>query len=142
MQVETIGSAIPAMSDAAMGKVCDLETMILSLPQVDIDHTHTLHDGVYTRTIFMAAGVILTGALIKIPTTLIISGHVVAYFGDTTLTVAGYKVIKAEARRKTAFVAIGDTWLTMLFATEAQTIEEAEEQFTDEYDRLMTRREQ
>lgn len=141
MNIVPVGNTMPAMSNESIAKVYALENYILQLPQIDLVHTHTLHGGVYTRTVFLPAGSVITGALIKVPTTLIISGDVIAYFGDTTLDVKGYKVLSTEAGRKTAFAAIGDTLLAMIFKTDAKTIEEAEECFTDECDRLMTRKE-
>lgn len=139
--IAPIGSTIPAMSEESLKKVYELEDQILSYPQVQFEHTHTLHGGVYARTVFLPAGAIITGALIKVPTTLVVAGHVVAYFGDTTVEVNGHHVFMAESGRKSAFAAVGDTWLTMIFATGAATNEEAEMEFTDEYDRLMTRKE-
>ena len=50
-----------------------------------------------------------------------------------------YQVLPAEANRKTAYLAIEDTWVTMIFPSDAVTIEDAENQFTDEADRLMSR---
>lgn len=134
-----VDKRIPAMSADSIQKVEALESFILSLPQIELTHTHTLHDGVYTRTVFLPATAIITGALIKIPTTVIISGHVVAYTGADRVEIIGYHVIQAEAGRKQAFAAIGDTYITMLFATTATSIEESEDQFTDESGRLMTR---
>lgn len=140
MNITTIGKTIPAMNPESILRVIDLENCILELPQVDFEHTYTLHGLVYTRTVFLPAGAVITGAHIKLPTTLIVSGNVMAYFGEYPINIVGYKVMQAAAGRKAAFAAIDDTWLTMIFATDAQTNEEAEEQFTDEFERLMTRK--
>lgn len=131
---------IPSMSNAAIDKVRQLEKITLQAPQVDIRTTHSLHSGVYTRTIMIPAGVILTGALIKIPTTLIVCGRTTVFIGDQPKDIDGYNVIAASANRKQAFVAHDDTYITMIFCTNAKTVEEAEEQFTDEAHLLSSRR--
>jgi len=48
-------------------------------------------------------------------------------------------VLPAEAGRKQAFLALADTDLTMLFATDARDTATAEGQFTTEPERLMSR---
>ena len=128
------------MTSDSIAKVRALEDAILQMPQVDLVHTQTLHGLVYTRTVMIPRGVIITGALIKIETTLIVCGNCTVYIGERTINVKGYHVLKASAGRKQVFVAHEDTYLTMIFATSAETFEAAEEEFTDESKRLMTRR--
>ncbi len=45
----------------------------------------------------------------------------------------------ASAGRKQAYIAHKDTFLTMSFKTNAKTVEEAEAEFTDDHERLMSR---
>lgn len=130
---------ISAMDANSIDRVRELEQIVLSAPQVETPTTHTLHSGVYTRTIMISAGVILTGALIKIATTLIVCGDVAVYVGDKSIRLNGYNVYAASANRKQAFVAYTDTYITMIFKTYVKTVEEAEEQFTDDAHRLMSR---
>ncbi len=133
-------AAIPAMSRAQIDKVYALEAANSKRLQVDMPTTHTIHGGIYSRTIMIPAGVLLTGALVEIATTLILSGDAVVYLGDTTAAIAGTnRVMAAAAGRKQAFLAQTDTYLTMAFATDAKTIEEAENQFTKEAGLLMSR---
>jgi len=120
-------------------KVIQLEQQLAALPQVPIDTFHLFHEGMYARTIMIPAGTALTGAHITIPTLLIINGHVNVTIGDQAINVCGYQVLPAEANRKTAYHAIEDTYVTMIFPSDAVTIEDAENQFTDEADRLMSR---
>jgi hypothetical protein len=87
----------------------------------------------------MPAGCLITGALIRIPTMLIFSGELVAYIGGDTIALNGYNVVPASANRKQAFYAVTNSYLTMLFATDAKTIEDAESEFTDEANLLMSR---
>jgi hypothetical protein len=135
-------NSIPPMSAESVDKVRLLESHDLYMPQVDIKTIHTLHAGTYARTIMIPAGVRLVGALIKIPTTLIVCGECFVYIGDAVAELKGHNVIPAHAGRKQVFFTVTDTWLTMMFATNAKTVEEAEEQFTDEFQLLGSRREQ
>lgn len=134
-----IRNSIPAMTEMAINNVRQLETHILNVPQTNIATDHLFHAGVYARTIMVPAGVILTGALIKIATVLIVNGACIIYIGDEAKELHGYNVFAANSGRKQAFVAVTDTHLTMIFATEARTIENAENEFTDEPDRLFSR---
>ncbi|MDB5487091.1 MAG: phage protein [Reyranella sp.] len=133
--------AIAAMSPAAIDRVRQLETLAMALPQIAIGTDHVFHAGVYARTIKVPAGVMITGVLIKIPTLLIVHGDAIVHVEDGPLELHGYNVVPACAGRKQAFVALTDTHLTMIFATEVVDIDAAERQFTDELDKLTTRRE-
>jgi hypothetical protein len=134
-------SHVPAMSDESIAKVQAVENYSAKeLPQIDIDTLHVIHGGMYSRTVLIPAGVLITGALIKIATLLIIQGDVLVYIGDKTIELSGYNVLPASSHRKQAFLAKTDTHLTMIFPSDASTIEEAETQFTDEVDALMSRK--
>lgn len=132
-------ATIPAMSLEAIDKVRQIEAVAMEYPQCELAITHTIHSGVYTRTVMIPEGVMITGALIKIPTTLIVHGDVVVFLGEEIIELDGYNVLTASAGRKQAFMAKTVTHLTMLFATDSETVEEAEREFTDEFERLSTR---
>lgn len=133
-----MNSLIPAASQDHIARVSRYETAVLSLPQVALPVHQALHAGVYARTVCVPEGVAITGALIKIPTLLILSGEAVTADGSRYV---GYNVIPAEAPRKMALVALSECYLTMVFATKAKTVEEAEAEFTDEVDKLQSRQE-
>jgi hypothetical protein len=86
------------------------------------------------------AGVVITGALIKVATLLVAHGAAIVYVGDEPLHLSGHTVLPASAGRKQAFVALSDVHLTMIFPTNARTVAEAEAQFTDEPELLASRR--
>lgn len=131
--------AIPAMSEEAIAKVRLVEDLSLAqLPQLEIPTDHVIHGGLYARTIMIPANTLLTGALVKLPTLLIVQGDAAVYIGDDTLEVRGYNVVPAGAGRKQMFLARTDVYLTMIFPTDVMTVEEAERAFTDEYERLMS----
>lgn len=116
------------------------EKIIASGEEVDIPVEHFLHAGMYARTIRVPAGKVIFGALIKIPTTVIVHGHTRVLVGEEVEVLTGYNVIQAGPGRMQVFVAISDIEITMMFATTAKTVEEAEQEFTDEYQLLQSRR--
>lgn len=131
--------SLPAMAAADVGKVSRLESGLREMEQVPIQTTHHFHGGMYSRTIRIPKGVVITGALIRIPTLLIASGHVTVYAGGDPFELVGYNVLPGSAGRKQVFIAHEDTDLTMVFPSQAKTVEEAEEEFTAECDLLMSR---
>lgn len=110
--------------------------------EVDIPLEHFIHEGVYYRTCFVPKDVAIIGALVKIPTTVIVSGNCYVTLGNTVGRLEGYHVIKAEAGRRQAFRAITDTYITMCFRTDSKDVKEAEKEFTDEWVLLTTNREE
>ena len=112
---------------------------ISSLEQIEIETHHTIHGGLYTRTIKLNKNEILASVIIKIPTTLIVSGKIIIYSGDDEVKVSGYNVIPASEGRQQIMKAIEETTITMMFPTMANTVEDAEAEFTDYSDLLMSR---
>ena len=128
------------MSDKDIDKANYMQDIVLAETQVMVDTQHSLHAGVYTRTVMIPKGIIIVGALVKRSTNLIISGHISVTLGDDEERVyKGYAILHAGPNRKQAFIAHEDTHLTMSFATDAETIEDAEDEFTDEAHLLMSR---
>jgi hypothetical protein len=130
------------MPASAIEAVRRLEDASLQYEQAGIVTEHSFHSGMYARTIKIPAGVLLTGVLIKIPTMLVFSGDAVVYTATGPEQWTGYRVVLAPAHRKQAFLAHEDTYLTMVFPTTATTVEEAEAEFTDEAERLLSRRQE
>jgi hypothetical protein len=128
-----------AMSTETVEVIRAFEAECLKQPQVPIRTDHVFHAGVYARTITIPAGVALTGALIKRSTLLIVAGNCRVFTGEAWVELSGTHVIPASAGRKQVFIALSDTHLTMLFATAAKTIEDAENEFTDEAAWLFSR---
>lgn len=130
---------IAAMDTGAVARVRQLETMAAQMPQAAIRTEHALHGGMYARTVMIPAGVMITGALIKVATILIVEGVALMYGQDGTVELTGYNVLLGAAGRKQAFVAQSDIHLTMIFPTAALTVEQAEREFTDEHHLLASR---
>lgn len=134
-----VQATLPMMDAAALDRVRALEVQIKQHQEVSLTTKHLLHGGVYARTIMIPAGTVIAGALIKIATTLIVHGDCIVFIGDDTHELKGYNVLAGSAGRKQAFMAITDTNMTMLFATDCKTIEACEENFTDEAELLISR---
>lgn len=133
--------AFPAMSDESIAKVSRAEHVARQAVQAEVATHHLLHGGMYARTMRLAAGHVLFGALVKVPTIVIFSGDAEVYVGGTSVRLTGYHVINASAMRKQVFMAYSDCDITAIFATDAETVEQAENQATDEAENLLSRRE-
>lgn len=132
---------ISAMGNTALSLVREAELQLSQMEQVKLPTHHTIHGGVYTRTVLLKKHEALTGAYILIPTTLIIQGVAIVYIGHSHLTLNGYNVIPASKDRKQLIIALEDTYITMIMSTKAVTVEEAELEFTNEAHLLMSRHE-
>lgn len=139
--VRSLADAIvPATRPEFVDAIRQVEDLLLQGPTVRIETRHVLHAGLYLRTIRIPPGVLITGALVKIPTVLIVQGDADMFVDGETRRLTGHVELQAAAGRKQMFVARTETWLTMAFATTARTVEEAEQEFTDEHERLDSRR--
>lgn len=134
------GSLVPSMSDATIGKVREIERITAQMPQTPIATAHLFHAGLYARTVMVPPDTVMTGALIRRATVLIVEGETLMVTEEGTVALHGYNVLPMSARRKAALVAITETHLTMLFATNARTTAEAEDEFTNEPELLVSRR--
>lgn len=129
---------ISKMSDEDIERTRDLEAMTRDMPNVYVPTSHVLHGGLYSRTIRIPAGIVMTGALIRVPTLLIVNGDATLNDDEGT-RLTGYHVIAASAGRRQVFLTHAETTLTMIFSTNAKTVQEAEDEFTVEADILMSR---
>ena len=132
--------AILATSAVALAKVQSIHDAIAAQPQINLETQHVLHAGTYARTIKVPAGVVLAGVFIKIPTLLILDGVLSILIGDEWHMMIGRNVLPAGAGRKQAFAASSESHITMIFATNARTVAEAEAEFTDQTEMLMSRK--
>jgi hypothetical protein len=101
---------------------------------------HVLHGGMYARTCRVPGGQAFTSVLIKIPTIIAVHGDCCVCAGDGWRILSGYNVLPASSHRIQAYVTVGDTEITMFFPSDAETVEQAEAQFTDEWADLLSRR--
>jgi hypothetical protein len=92
----------------------------------------------YFRTITLAPTQYVMGALMKVPTVVTVIGTAKVYTGEWS-EVRGYAVIPARAGRKQIFVALSAVIVTMAFPTNAKTVAQAEAEFTEEHELLLSR---
>jgi hypothetical protein len=131
--------SLATLTPDALAGLQAVQEKLLSVPQIDVQTDHVIHGGVYTRTITIAPGTVLMGAHILIPTTLIVNGETAVFTGENWIELKGFHVIPAMAGRKQIFVAQEETTISMIFRTDAKTVEEAEKEFTDEAELLMSK---
>jgi hypothetical protein len=132
-------TAFPATDGETVEKIESLESRIREHAQIEFVTEHAFHAGMYARTVRIPAGVVFTTVLIKIPTLLVINGTCDVLCGRTGFRVTGYHVLSAVAPRKQVYITRSAVELTMIFPTQARTVEEAEAEFTDEGDSLLSR---
>lgn len=107
--------------------------------QIGLKTQHFFHGGIYRRVVLLPAHTEMVGVLIKIPTTVIVIGDAFVWTGATWHHVAN-EVLSANGQRKQHFFANQDTHIHMLFPSKALTVDEAEREFTDEFQNLLSRR--
>lgn len=106
------------------------------LPAVPFITEHLLHAGIYTRTVRLPANTLVAAVLFKRTTTLIISGSCDVWSNDEITPVDGYTVVPCAAGRKIALITRSAIAASMSFPSNAKSAEDAEKEFTDEYDQL------
>lgn len=137
MDIAVYEAGVPAMSSQAVDTVRRMETLARKMEQISFVTRHTLHAGMYARTVTIPAGALITGAQVKRGTILIVCGDALIYVGaDAPLQVRGYTVLPASAGRKQAFLTQSEVTITMVAPCDATTIAEAEASLTDETDLL------
>jgi hypothetical protein len=132
---------LPAAPAEAIAHIAAIEEKMRGLEQIHPQMEHVLHAGMYARTCRLAAGVAIVSVLIKIPTVLIVHGGAYVLAGDRWFQIVGYRCMPAAAGRKQVYVTFEPTEITMVFPSRARTVEEAEREFTDEAEALLSRRE-
>lgn len=142
MSLTLVRRELPATPDDTLKKLLAAQKVLLTTEQVPIPTDHVLHAGMYSRTVTMPQGVVLMGALVRVPTVVITVGAAKVYVGGEWQEVKGYNVLPAKAHRKQIFVSQSALIVTMLFPTQAKTVEEAEREFTEEADLLLSRRQE
>lgn len=135
-QLPEIFSGMPSIE-----KVRAIEAHVLTLPQVDLDTSHVIHGGMCTRTIFIPAGTVLTGAQTNIANVCILSGDITVTTDAGPKRLTGFHVIPAEAGFKRAGYAHADTYWSTIWPTALKDLEQIEDEMTDESAMLQTRRE-
>ncbi|MGB2625659.1 MAG: hypothetical protein WAK20_02640 [Candidatus Acidiferrum sp.] len=133
-------ASLAAPSSAVLRKIYEVERRIRQRPQIEIQTEHVIHGGMYARTVRLTAGMAIVGVRVKVPTVLILNGDALVVVGEQWKRMTGYNVLTGSAGRKGVFVALKPTELTMVCASNAKTVAQAEADFTDEAESLLSRR--
>jgi hypothetical protein len=120
--------------------VAELESLLLTVPQVDLSTSNLIHAGMCARTIFIPAGTVLTGALTNIDNICITSGDITVTTDEGTVRFTGYHVLPATKGNKRAGIAHADTYWTTVWKTDLTDITEIEDEMTCESDMLQSRK--
>lgn len=139
----SIANTLTPTSEGELQRLAPVEEMLREREQekpFSVPTEHLLHGGVYARTIRLSPGDVIVGVMIEIPTVVIVNGDCRVLLASKWHHIKGYYVLPGMAGRKQLFHAFGNTEITMIFATEAKTVDEAERQFTREADSLLSRR--
>ena len=137
-----IRKTVPAMSAEAIDTVSRMRAVSLTMPQIDNHIADGIHGGMYHRTGHDPKGVTMTSVFVRVPTLLVACGEVDIFVGEgDVVRVRGYEVVESQANRQPAFHFLADTVMTMVFATQAKTTDEAEAEITPEPHALQSRRE-
>lgn len=98
---------------------------------------HVFHAGVYVRSLFVPKDMIVANDVIKVPTVLIVSGDCLITDTETTRRITGYEVLLGAPMRQCIVRTLQDTWFSMVYATDAKTVQEAEAEFASDPSSLL-----
>ena len=117
-----------------------LEEAVLEAPQIDLQTMSLLAGRVNSRTIFIPAGTVITGAKHNKDSVNIVCGDITVTTDNGPLRITGYHVIPSKAGTKRAGFAHADTYWTTCWQTDLTDPVEIEDEMSDESAQLQTRR--
>jgi hypothetical protein len=115
------------------------EQALKTLEQINLPTHHLIHGKMYARTIFVPAGTALTGVLTKLDNICIVIGDISVTTDDGVVRLTGYNIIPATKGYKRVGYAHADTYWTTLIPTENTTVEEIENEMSEESHLLQSR---
>lgn len=136
-----VGAQLPPCTPDDLAKVMKLRRLIdeRTIP-CEFPTEAFFHAGCYVRTCKVPRDTLLAGAVIKVPTVLVVCGHCYVTTGSNVQEIDGFAVLRGAPGRSQVFRALEDTYLTMVYASKAESLDAAEEEFTDEFEELLTRK--
>ena len=136
-----VASTLVPPSPDLLAKLAQAQAFILQCPQGEVITEHLLHGGMYARTIRRGPGMVSIGSLMLRATILLVHGDCSIIGGDgKRVDLTGYNIIPGCAGRKQLSVTHSPVEMTMIFPTQATTVEEAENEICAEADQLMSRK--
>lgn len=129
---------ISLFSNPTEEKVSEYEKLLGQMPQVDLSTVHTVSGGVYSRTIFIPAGVSLVGATHSKDHTNIMFGDITVTTDDGMKRLTGYNVFATKAGMRRVGFAHTDTYWTSVIQTTETEMSKIEEDITPDSHKLQT----
>lgn len=136
-EITTRPPALVAPDAQTLGALRDLDDAMRGLPQTDVQIDHLLHGSMYARTAHVPAGTLVSGVVLSRATVLVLVGDVTVFTGTESVRLTGFHVLPGSAGRKQLFRTHAETHMTMVLPSTAQSVDEAEHDFTDEPELLM-----
>jgi hypothetical protein len=133
----TVSPALVEPDPQTLVALRNLDSAMLAQPQAEIRIDHLIHGGMYARTAHVVAGTMVSGVVLSRATVLILAGDVTVFTGTQSVRLTGFHVLPGSAGRKQLFLTHADTHMTMVLPSTAQSVDEAEHDFTDEPELLM-----
>lgn len=133
----TTSPALVAPEPKMLDCLRDLDAAMRVLAQTTISIDHLIHGGMYARTVHVPADTIISGAVLSRATVLVLYGDVTVFTGTKAVRLIGFHVLPGSAGRKQLFRTHAETHMTMVLPSKAQSVDEAEHDFTDEPELLM-----
>lgn len=130
----------PSVIDHTFGSIEELQAVMLTLPQVDLQTAHVVNGKVCARTIFIPAGTDLIGAKVNKDHINIVAGDIVVTTDTGPVRITGHRVFASPAGHKRAGRAFADTYWTTIWHTSLTDVDAIEDEMTDESAMLQTRR--
>lgn len=130
--IATASPTLAAPDAQTLVSLRDLDAMMRAQPQAEARVDHLLHAGMYARTCFVPAEVLASGTVLRRATVLVINGDVTIFTGNDSVRLTGFHVLPGLRGRKALFRTHAETQMTMVFPSDAQSVDEAEHEMTDE----------
>lgn len=106
--------------------VVELEQLIAQAPQTELVTEHALENGMYSRTIFIPAGCVLTGAEHKTDHLNVVVGDILVTTDEGVKRITGHKVLQTKAGQKRAGYALIPTIWTTICRTDFKSLDDLE----------------
>jgi hypothetical protein len=124
--------SLVAPDRATLDTLRDIDAGLRELPQIEVTIDHLIHGGMYGRTAHLPAGVVASGTVLRRATVLVLHGDVTMFTGTEAVRLTGFHVLPGLRGRKALFRTHAETHMTMVLPSDAQSVDEAEADMTDE----------
>ncbi|MEQ0776172.1 hypothetical protein ABLT15_28090 [Paraburkholderia tropica] len=136
-ELATVSPALVKPDALTLAQLRRVDDAMRELPQTEVAIDHLIHGGMYARTAHVPADTMVSGVLLARATVLVLHGDVTVFTGTEPVRLTGFHVLPGSAGRKQLFRTHAETHMTMVLPSAAESVDEAEHEFTDEPELLM-----